>query len=328
MHKKNENVTRRSFLGAIAASPLAMAAGPSDAQPAPGKVKGPAVWLDLDQAALDDAYDQAVYAPNLQQITKRYASNSEAVRSRIGAPRRQAYGPTPIEGLDIYTTKRANAPINVFVHGGAWRSGLSRDFAYAAELYVNAGAHFVVLDFNNVVETGGNLLPMADQVRRGIAWVYRNAASFGGDPDRLYLSGHSSGAHLAGVALTTDWRKDFNLPADVIKGGVCCSGMYDLKPVRLSKRSSYVKFTDDMEQALSSQRRLEHLNAPVVVAYGSLETPEFQRQARDFAAAVKAAGKPVQLIVGEGYNHFEMPETYANPYGVLGRAVLQQMKLG
>jgi arylformamidase len=103
--------------------------------------------------------------------------------------------------------------------------------------------------------------------------------------------------------------------------------MFDLKPVRLSKRSDYVKFTDEMEQALSSQRHLDKLNCPVTVAYGTLETPEFQRQSRDFAAAVQAAGKPVRLLVGEGYNHFEMLETLANPYGVLGRAVLEQMHL-
>jgi arylformamidase len=169
---------------------------------------------------------------------------------------------------------------------------------------------------------------MAGQVRRGIAWVHRNAKSFGGDPDRLYLSGHSSGAHLAGVALVTDWKKDYGLPADTVKGALCCSGMYDMKPVRLSARSRYVKFTDEMEDALSAQRHLDRLAAPVVLAHGTLETPEFQRQSRDFAAAVKAAGKPVQLLVAPGYNHFEILETLANPYGLLGRAALEQMKIG
>jgi arylformamidase len=65
----------------------------------------------------------------------------------------------------------------------------------------------------------------------------------------------------------------------------------------------------------------------IIVAYGTLETPEFQRQNREFAAAVKAAGKPVTLLVGEGYNHFEIQETLGNPYGVLGRAALAQMNL-
>jgi arylformamidase len=179
-----------------------------------------------------------------------------------------------------------------------------------------------------VTDLGGDLSTMAEQVRRGIAWVHRNAKSFGGDPDRLYVSGHSSGAHLAGVALVTDWKKDFGLPADTVKGGLCCSGMFDMKPVRLSARSRYVKFTDAMEDAMSAQRHLDRLVAPVVLAHGTLETPEFQRQSRDFAAAVKAAGKPAQLLVGPGYNHFEMLETLASPYGLLGRAALEQMKLG
>jgi arylformamidase len=328
---RNE-VTRRTFLGAGVASAVLAAGGsafaqqPVPAQQAP-RAKGPAVWLDMDQAELDAAYDQIKYAPNLPQIVKRYATNSEAVRARLGAPRRYAYGPTPIEALDVYATKRANAPINIFIHGGAWRGGLAKDSGYPAELFVHAGAHYVVPDFINVTEANGSLMPMAEQVRRAVAWVHRNARSFGGDPDRIYVSGHSSGGHLAGVVLVTDWRKDFNLPVDTVKGGLCCSGMFDLKPVRLSARSSYVRFTDEIEQALSSQRHLDRLNAPVIVAYGTLETPEFQRQSRDFAAAVKAAGKPVHLLVAEGYNHFEIPETLANPYGLLGRAVLAQMNL-
>ncbi len=322
---------RRTVLGAIASvGALALTQTPTLAQQPvskPVSVKGPAVWLDMDQAELDAAYDQAAYAPNLQQIVKRYATNSDAVRKRLGAPRRFAYGATPIEGLDVYATTRANAPINIFIHGGAWRGGLAKDFAYAAELFVNAGAHLVVPDFINVLEANGDLMPMAEQVRRAVAWAYRNAASFGGDRERIYVSGHSSGGHLAGVVLTTDWRKDFDLPHDIVKGGLCCSGMYDLKPVRLSARSNYVKFTDAMEHALSSQRHLDKITAPVIVAYGTLETPEFQRQARDFVAAMRAVGKPVTLLVGEGYNHFEMPETLASPYALLGRAALAQMKL-
>ena len=75
-----------------------------------------------------------------------------------------------------------------------------------SETFVDAGAHFVSLDFNNAPEVNGNLMIMADQVRRAIAWVGKNAASFGGDADRLYVSGTSSGGHLAAVALTTDWQ--------------------------------------------------------------------------------------------------------------------------
>jgi arylformamidase len=321
-------MSRRAMLGtALAGAALAPALAAECPIGPAAHEKGPRVFLDYDQAELDAAYDQSVYSPLAGQILKRFALNSEAMRGRLGPPRREGYGPTEAEKVDIYPTKRAQAPIFVFVHGGAWLGGQAKDYAFPAELFVNAGAHYVALDFAPIKEAGGDLQIIADQVRRAIAWVYKNAASFGGDAARLYVGGHSSGGHLCGVALVTDWQKQFDLPADIVKGGLLMSGMYEMKPVRLSKRSSYVKFTDAMEQTMSSQRQIEQLRAPIVVAYGSNETPEFQRQSRDFAAAVKGAGKPVELIEAASYNHFEMCESLANPYGPNGRAALALMKL-
>jgi len=290
------------------------------------KSKGPLVWLDMDQQELDDAYDQNVYAPNRDQVAKRRLANSAAARKRIGEPLRLAYGPTPIEGLDVYRCNVANAPVAIFIHGGAWRAGAASEFTFLAEPFVHAGAHFAVLDFANVDDAGGSLFPMVEQVRRAVGWVFHNAEKFGGDRNRLHLISHSSGSHLGGCVVTHDWAKA-GLPRDILKGATLSSGMYDLRPVRLSKRSKYVSFTDAMENELSAMRHLDRLATPLVLSHGTYETPEFQRQTRDFAAAVKAAGKPVELLVGEGYNHFEMLETLANPYGLVGRAVLAQMGL-
>jgi arylformamidase len=292
----------------------------------PPHQKGPAVFLDYDQVELDAAYDQSVYAPLAGQIARRYASNSDDTRARLGDPMRVAYGSTEIEKLDIYQTKRQGAPIHIFIHGGAWRGGASKDYGFPAEMFVNAGVHYVAVDFVAVQDAGGNLMTMVDQVRRAIAWVYNNAVNFGGDPRRIQLAGHSSGAHLAGVALVTDWKKLFGLPPDVIRAALLISGMYDLKPVRLSSRSSYVTLDDASEAALSTQRRIDMLRAPLILANGTNETPEFQRQSRDFAAAVKAAGKPVEYLIGQNYNHFEMMETLANPYALAGRAALAQLR--
>jgi len=300
---------------------------------APAKAKGPTVWLDMDQAALDDAYDQAVYAPNRDQVVARRVAASERARAILGPPQRIAYGPSEYEQLDIFQAptasggrKSGDAPVNLFVHGGAWRRNKAADYALQAEPLVRAGAHAVFIDFINVDQASGDLLPMYEQVCRAIAWTWRNAESFGGDPERFYISAHSSGSHLAGCALTQGWREQ-GLPENFCRGALLASGMYELMPVRLSKRSAYVKFTDAMVEKLSSLRHLDGLHTPLVVAHGSYETPEFQRQARDFVAVVKAAGKPVELLVGEGYNHFEMLETLANPYGLLGRAMLAQMRL-
>jgi arylformamidase len=282
----------------------------------------------MDQQALDDAYDQSKYATNRALIDQRRLAASESARAALGEPLRFAYGSSEIERLDVYRTKAANAPVHVYIHGGSWRRGRAADFAYIAETFVHAGAHSVILDFVSIDDTGGNLMTVAWQVRSAVAWVYRNAASFDGDPNRLFVAGHSSGGHLTAVVLTTDWPKDFGLPSDIVRGGLASSGMYDLKPVRLSARSQYVKFTDEIEQKLSPQRHLDRLNCPVIVACGTCETPEFQRQGSAFVAALQALGKPFQFILGKGYNHFEIQETVANPYGLLGRAALVQMGLG
>jgi arylformamidase len=321
-------ITRRALVAGAAAATLA--AEPASAQRCPAvpppRAKGPLVWLDMDQQDLDDAYDQEVYAFNSNNLGDRRDYNNEIARSVLGAPERVAYGQTEIEKLDIYKTKRANAPIMVFIHGGAWRSGRSPQFAVYAEPFAKAGANFIVVDFTNVRESNGDIFPMVDQVRRAVAWVYRNAASFGGNPNEVYTISRSSGSHLNGCLVITEWEKQ-GLPRDIIKGAVLGSGMYDLKPVRLSKRGNYVKFTDAMEQELSAMRYIERIHTPLVLVHGTLETPEFQRQTRDFAAALEAAGKPFKLIVAKGYNHYEVGETIGNPYAVLGRAAFEMMKL-
>jgi arylformamidase len=294
--------------------------------PSPPHAKGPLVWLDMDQQALDDAYDQEVYAPNRALVVERRKAASERVRKILGAPKRVAYGPSEHEGLDIFDCGIKGAPVNIFVHGGAWRRNIAADYALQAEVLVRAGAHSIIIDFINVDQAKGDLFPMYEQVRRALGWVWRNAESFGGNRDLLYISAHSSGSHISGVVLTRGWKEE-GLPVDAFKGAVLLSGMYDLAPVRLSKRSSYVNFTDAMVEQLSGGRFIDGLHTPLILAIGTYETPEFQRQSRDFAAAVRAAGKPVELIVGTAYNHFELLETLANPYGLTGRAMLEQMQL-
>src|SRR5258707_14994371 len=100
--------------------------------------KGPLVWLDMDQKALDDAYDQLVYAPNRDQVHKRNMFNSDRVRARLGAPKRVAYGTAAMGRLDIFGTMKPDAPANVFIPPGAWRARTGKDYAFTAEAHVRA----------------------------------------------------------------------------------------------------------------------------------------------------------------------------------------------
>jgi arylformamidase len=280
----------------------------------------------MDQEELDASYDNDAYVTNHAAINERRTANNEIALEVIGPPEIVSYGPSDIEKLEIYRTSQPNAPVNIFLHGGGWRGGRASQAAYMAECFINAGAHFVAVDFTNVLQTEGSLFPLVEQVRRATAWVYRNAGSFGADSNRVYLTGHSAGGHLGGCIVMTAWESQ-DLPRDILKGALLGSGMYDLRPVRLSSRSSYINFTDEMEEDLSPQRHINKLHTPLVLTYGMLETPEFQRQSRDFYAAVIAAGKPTKIISGTAYNHYETQETLGNPYGFMGRAALEMMNL-
>ena len=289
----------------------------------------PKVYLDYTQEALDRAYDQRNWASNADEIIRAYGEDSAAIRAKH--PHRYAvpYGPSDDETLDIFAPATpapgGKAKIHVHVHGGSWRNLSKDDESIIAPTFTSHGAICVILNFSMIPKV--RIPQMVAQLRGAIRWVHKHAAEFGGDPDQIHLSGHSSGGHLAGVLMTRDWTED-GLPADVLKSGLLISGMFDLRPVMLSARSSYVTLSDAEVRDMSAILHIDRLRAPIVLSWGGLESPEFQRHPQAFAAAVKAAGKPVSTLACEGLNHFEILQQLADPKTPLSRAALGLMGLG
>lgn len=283
-------------------------------------------WRSLDPASLDAAYDQRQWADNADQVTRRIAANSALARTRLPTSRRLAYGRRPDEFIEAFLAPGCtHAPVHVFVHGGGWRSGSAQAYAFLAELFVNEGVHFLALNFTNLSDEDRRLERLCVQVRKAMHWIARHIAAIGGDPQRIHLSGHSSGAHLAAMLLTTNWIGEYDTKP-FIKAGLCCSGMYDLEPVSQSSRRRQVDFKRRTVAELSPIRQVSHLACPVDLVYGSLESPEIKRQADAFAVAALHEGRPARVWEAQEYNHFELVETLANPYGVLGQIALRQIR--
>ena len=115
------------------------------------------------------------------------------------------------------------------MHGGAWRGTVAASYAFLSETFVRAGAHLAILEFTTVDQTGGDITVLVEQVLLGGRLdCYGHARELGADPERLYLCGHSSGADLGGCVVTTNWPAR-GLPADILKGAILASGMYDLR---------------------------------------------------------------------------------------------------
>jgi arylformamidase len=260
----------------------------------------PSIWMGMDQQALNKAYDQSQYAPNMKEVLARYASKSEALRNRIGQPTRCSYGNHPIETIDLFTSLKPDAATEIFIHGGAWRGGAAKNYAFLADATRAAGVNLIIVEFSSVTESPLGLLSMVNQVDRAIQWIYQHAAELGIDRDKLYLTGHSSGAHLAASVVSTR-----NTPVQAV---VLCSGVYELEPVSLSSRNEYLNLNAEVIQSLSPERHATAINIPITVVHGALESPEFIRQAYSFANAIEGSNKMVRQIEIAHTNHFEILE--------------------
>lgn len=264
---------------------------------------GPRIFQDYDQQALDRAFDQRVWAANGDAVLAGYREAGWAVLAAGAHQAGLPYGDGPDERLDWFPAAQAAAPVHLHIHGGAWRYLRKEDVAFAAPALVRAGMHFVAPDFSAL--PGLRLTEVVEQLARAVSWVHGNASRYGGDAGRLYLSGHSSGAHLCAVLLTLDWTR-YGLPADVIKGGLCVSGIYDMEPVMLSARREYVQLSAQEALRLSPLAHVDALRCPLSIVYAQGDSPEFQRQARLFHERAAASGKTVDLTPLAGLNHYEV----------------------
>ena len=159
---------------------------------------------------------------------------------------------------------------------------------------------------------------MIEQCRQAVAWTVKNAASFGGDPERVYLAGHSSGAHLASCVL---------LGHGAIKGALLISGMYELHAPLLSARSKYVKVTPEESDAASAMRHLGRIRCPVAVAWSVGDSPEFRRHGQILSAALQGMGRLAGRLEVFSANHFEEPRQLADPESELSRLLYSVMGL-
>lgn len=236
-------------------------------------------------------------------------------------PQTFSYGPSTDETLDVFGGVASNAPIHVHIHGGAWPSPTNNDASLLAPVFANRGALYITLNFS--VIPMARLPEIIAQTQRAIIWIYENAFRLGGDANRIHISGHSAGAHMASVLLITNWSARFNLPSDVLKSGVLISGYYDLEPVMLSPRKAYDKLSREEQLMLSPIRHPEQISAPLIIAFGDDDPEDLRRQASRFVEVLNEASKAVMLVQVANSNHLKIMEVFSNPASELTQMALR-----
>ncbi|MCS6931179.1 MAG: alpha/beta hydrolase [Acetobacteraceae bacterium] len=273
----------------------------------------PIVYRGMTRAELDSAYDNQRHVPEVAEWIAEYGRRSAAARARLKTVGPLAYGPGARQAVDLYLPARLPAPVHVFLHGGAWRALSREEAAWHAEGVVAQGSVFAAVGFDLATEV--RLSEMVRQARQAVAWLYRNVAAHGGDPERITIGGHSSGAHMAAMVARDDWQEAAGLPRNLLKGAYLLSGLYDLEPVRLSYRNALLRLTEAEAAALSPI--LGRPSCPVVVGVAERETPEFRRQC--FALAAEWGARFV--FDAAGRHHYDVALDMGDPATVAGAAL-------
>ena len=257
------------------------------------------------------------------KIDSRVIASAEA-RCRIEGVYDLRYGPGPVEVLDVYPAEAENAPVQFYIHGGYWRAQDKSDVSFLAEPFTAAGACVVIINYD--LCPNASLPEIMAETVRALIWTRENIAEWGGDPEQIFISGNSAGAHLGAMLLARDWAAD-GQPDDIIKGAALLTGVYDPTPVMGITVNDAVRLTPDMIGAVSPMLNLPRRDLPLLVPVGGAETTEWIKQTRAYVDLCQANGINAQFMDVPGADHFDMTAAMGDEAGPVLPAILQQMGL-
>ncbi len=273
------------------------------------------VYRGMDRAALDAAYNNSAAVADSAAILAGWDERSV----RLAAQRPQhldlRYGPSERNRID-YFAGAAGGPLLVFIHGGYWQMRAKETFRFLAEGPLAHGIGVALVGYTLAPEK--TLDGICAEVRAAVGWLVRGVAGLGGDSARIYLSGWSAGGHLTAACLDET----------AVKGGIAISGIYDLEPIRHCYLNEKLGLDDSAARRLSPLLNLPPRSSPLIVAYGTEELSELQRQSREFGIARQHAGLPGQLAPLAGHNHFTILEELSRPDGLLTALLLRLIAAG
>ena len=197
---------------------------------------------------MSDPYQIRDHVPDFDAWVDAWRTRSLQARNRLAGRTGVPFGPSPTDRLDLFFPSGGAEPrpVHIFIHGGYWRAFSKDDFSYIADAVTAAGAIAAIIDY--ALMPGARMRQLIEQVRGACDWVGVHAGEFGGDPERISISGHSAGAHLAAMAClpgATSCR---------IRSALLVSGLYELAPLAASFIQAEIQLTTDEIDSFSPLR--------------------------------------------------------------------------
>lgn len=247
-----------------------------------------------------------------------FAQRSATTRARGNSRLDIAYGAGANEKLDLFLPADAGGsrPVHLFVHGGYWRMFSKDDFSFVADTVVAAGGIAAIVDYDLMPAV--RMQTIVAQVRKAAAWLVTNASSFGGDADRLSISGHSAGAHLCCSLLETD-------SPVAPQRALLLSGIYDLAPLQTSFLQPVIALNDVEVARFSPISYRYRPGSEVTLLVGARETAPFHSQADAMRTRFAEQGVVANSAkIGDG-NHMSIALDLADATTDVGRALIRML---
>ena len=270
----------------------------------------------------DRVYNNRALVPDFATYLQRWTADSEAVRQSQPCLTDLRYGSGPSENLDIFTTSQAKAPVLVFLHGGYWRALDKSDHSFVAPALTEQGVCVVVPNY--ALCPAVTIPQIVMQMVKALAWVWRHIDTWGGDPSRIHVAGHSAGGHLTAMLMGCDWRAyEPDLPPDLVKTSLSVSGLYELDSVRQSPLLQQdLRLDDKQVVACSPAWMVPPMTGQLFSVVGGLESEAFLSHNQLIQNAWGRQCVPVAQVV-PGLHHFSMMDAFAKRGHPLNDLVLE-----
>lgn len=259
---------------------------------------------------MEEEYNVRVRHPNSVVYREVFARRSEDARKVLAAHFDLPYGQTARETLDLFPAG-ASSPIVIFVHGGYWHAHDKRDFSFVAGPLVAAGIGVAIVNYGHAPQVPvGTII---DQIGTACTWLRRHVARFGGDRDRLFIAGHSAGAHLAAAAALATEGRVYGIHDDLLKGACLVSGLYDLEPLMSTSLNANIGLTPRTARLWSPLHHIGPSAVRLLIAVGELESEAFLGQSKAYLRQWQAAGNTAEGMLLTGAHHYEAMLAFDDP---------------
>lgn len=275
--------------------------------------------------------EEREYQFNPQKSVAEPASSFQVHRNMVSRICRQTmdahldvkYGLGPLHGLDIFPAG-PNTPVHIFFHGGYWRIQDKENFAFIARDLVASGVTVVIANYD--LCPGVTLDGVSTSALNAVAWCHANIAKYGGDPERMSVSGNSAGAHLCSMVIATDWSAR-GLPENLITGAVLISGIFDPTPAMHIGVNADLSLTDEIIERNNTERLEPRVACRTIVFAGGREPWGWIDQSFRYSRHMRQHGRDPEVHILPGYHHFNIMDQYLEPASPIARAVQRNCQL-